>query len=278
MAVLVKINPEEPVLLIDLSYYIFHRFFATQRWYSFRDKEAVENGHMLCDSEEFMNSYKKHFQQDLEKFKKKLAKKTKNPIIFLKDCPRSTIWRNEHIVDYKATRVVSAKMDTRIFMKTYEWIESAMNTTTYIGSCESLEADDLAYLYKNLLRDYNSQQEIYIITNDNDYMQLFDDKCKLYNASLKNICERGKFGCPKKEIRAKILLGDKSDNIKACIPPRYKKNLEEYVSWPEDTLEQFLKAENLYDKYIQNKQLVDFSCIPTSLQSAFQSSYKIVSA
>jgi 5'-3' exonuclease len=275
----IQIRSQEPVLLVDLSYYIFHRFFATQRWFSFQDKEMIENGHVICDQDVFMNAYKKHMLQDLDKFRKKIAHKTKNPIIFLKDCPRSTIWRNTMIEDYKSNRVLSNKMDVRIFSKTYEWIESELKNTTYLASMEQLEADDLAYLFKELLRKHNPQQEIRIISNDNDYFQLYDSSCIIYNASLKNIKDRCKYGCPAKEKRLKILTGDKSDNIKPCLTVKYKKYLEELLDRSEDSLETFLKEQDsslvLFQKYTENKSLVDLSCIPSAYQDRFYTTYTI---
>lgn len=269
----IQISPKESVLLVDLSYYIFHRFFATQRWFSFRDKEIVENGNVVCDREDFMNAYKKHFLQDLDKFRKKIANKTRNPILFLKDCPRSTIWRNDHIQDYKSNRVISNKMDTRIFTKTYEWLETLSNTV--ILNVENLEADDLAYLTKCMIRDKNSHQELRIISNDNDYFQLYDSTCIIYNASLKNIKDRCKYGCPMKEKRLKILMGDKSDNIKTCLPAKYKKNIEDYLNQPESEFETLLKEQGILDKYLENKHMVDLSSIPTDYQNRFYSKYFI---
>jgi len=265
----------EPVLMIDMSYYIFHRFFATQRWFSFQDKEAVDQGHTLCDRDDFMTAYKKHFLQDLEKFGKKIANKTKNPILFLKDCPRSAIWRNEHVNDYKSTRILSNKMDTRIFNKTYEWVESTLDKSCQIMSIDNLEADDLAYLFKVALRSNNPRQEIRIISNDNDYFQLYDDSCIIYNASLKNIKERCKYGCPQKEKRLKILLGDKSDNIKPCMPSKFKKHIPDCLKWSEEALYTFLQENELYEKFCNNKKLVDLSCIPDMYQDRFFNKYRI---
>lgn len=274
----ISIHSGEPVIVIDLSYYIFHRFFATQRWYSFRDKNAVENASSLCENQPFMDAYKKHFLQDLDKFRKKLAKKTKNPIIFLRDCPRSSIWRNEHIQDYKATRVVSNKLDSRIFTYTYEWLEETLvaSKQATVAYVDNLEADDMAYLFKKSLRQVNPTQEIIIISNDNDYFQLYDDKCIIYNASLKNIKDRCKYGCPQKEKRCKILLGDKSDNIKPCLPTKYKSQIQTYLDMDDSAFQQFLIESQIQDKYRVNQRLVDLSYIPASLQEKCNEAYIIV--
>ena len=65
---------------------------------------------------------------------------------------------------------------------------------------------------KNLLKRY-----IYILANDNDYLQVCNNNIKLINgigkiiSSIQNDLLYGN-----KYLLSKILLGDKSDNIKCC--------------------------------------------------------------
>lgn len=275
MTTTLSFSPGSPILMVDLSYYIFHRFFATQRWYGFQNKEAEAN--KLTGDEAFMTAYKKHFCQDMLKFAKKLASKTTNPVVLLKDCMRSNIWRNEYHSGYKEGRTVSDKMDTGIFQKTYEWLASKP-FDHYLISVDRLEADDLAYLMKNKIRNVpqssTAPTPIIIITNDNDYAQLCDENCKIYNAGLKNIMERFS-GYIATDIKTKILLGDKSDNITPCLSTKHKKLMQTLCEMEANELEEWLKAEGLYDKYLQNRMLVDMSYIPQNLQEEFHEVFTI---
>lgn len=267
-------SSKSPILMVDLSYYIFHRFFATQRWYGFQNKDSLHEPENLTTDEVFMNAFKKHFCQDMTKFIKKLASKTTNPIVLLKDCMRSAIWRNDYYSSYKEGRIVSNKMDTRIFQKTYEWLQGKP-FENYLISMDRLEADDLAYLMKCKIRSSDSEARIIIISNDNDYAQLCDNNCQIYNAGLKNIQDRNS-GSIAKDIRTKILLGDKSDNIPPCISAKQKKLVGELCALDERALEEWLKTENLFEKYNNNRILVDMTCIPTHLQDEFHKHVSLV--
>jgi hypothetical protein len=57
------------IILIDSSYYVFHRYFATYRWFSFQNIDvSVDN---IVNNEVFINAFYKHINNDIKKLCKK---------------------------------------------------------------------------------------------------------------------------------------------------------------------------------------------------------------
>ena len=89
-------------LLIDGSYYIFYRYHALIQWWKHANSD-VPLPDNPCDSEEFIEKFKKIFISKISEIKKKL--KLKNPMIMVaQDCPRENIWRNKIFPHYKKQR------------------------------------------------------------------------------------------------------------------------------------------------------------------------------
>ena len=144
----------------------------------------------------------------------------------------------------------------------------------YIFKYNKLEADDIVAITKNYIRKKYPESSIYIITNDQDYLQLSDENTKLFNLKFKNLLDNKKvFREADKNLFYKIVLGDKSD----CIPPILTgcgpKTTEKYYL-NKDLFEITLKKQNAYDKYILNKKLVSFSEIPDELVNGFLNTFK----
>lgn len=259
------------MLLIDTSYYIFHRYFATLRWYGFQRTLTEADQGTLCDDRVFIEAYFKHLRQDLVKFRKKLGTK-QSSVFFLRDCPQATIWRNACYDAYKSGRVVSNKLDGRIFQQTYAWLNEHHPGTMLAQEC--LEADDLAYLVKKHIRAVCPEVRLVFLTNDNDYLQLCDDGALCVNASLKNIQTRCKYGgAAGIEKRAKILLGDRSDAIGSCMTQEVKKThaLASLLALAEPELIEVLQRTSLkaYEQYLRNRTLIDMDYIPAEHQIRF---------
>jgi 5'-3' exonuclease len=276
-----RFNPDEPVVLIDTSYYIFYRYFATLRWYAFQptfvksDATGEGGSATYCDDPVFMAAYYKHWTADIAKFRKKLAGKN-STVVYLLDCPQETIWRNAFHQGYKGGRKLSASLDTRIFQKTYQWLGESAAASQMVRSAY-LEADDLAYLVAKALRAVVPEVRLVFLTNDNDYLQLCDERAICVNAALKNLQSRCVYGGQAAvEKRAKILLGDSSDAIPACF--RKKDPLvPSLLEMPEAELIACLQKTSLkaYEQYVRNRLLIDMDYIPEEHQARFQSEWRV---
>ena len=151
----------------------------------------------------------------------------------------------ENIKPYKGTRLESHKKNNfnsfNIFnyMKTtfIPTIKDNNNNTIKIIHCSKCEADDIigqlsVYLDTHLNKQVSevsglsvlsgttktqNQKKIYILANDNDYLQVCNKNIKLINGIGKIISgDKGDNYYGDKYLISKILLGDKSDNIKSC--------------------------------------------------------------
>lgn len=246
-------------LVIDTSYYIFYRYFATARW-------ASQAG--VTEREQILAAFERHFHADLKNWQA-----TGAAIYFCLDCPREEIWRNEIFPDYKKNRVTSAAFDTDAFPKIYSILEEQIEGI-HICKGERLEADDCAYLIvSELLRA--GTIEITVITNDNDYLQM-DDRVKIQNMqgedirarALKKLNARNAAEC----LLMKILMGDKSDEIPPVCPGIGPKTAEKLVAMSESDRMAFLAKKagislELAAAAVEvNRTIISFEKIPESLR------------
>jgi 5'-3' exonuclease len=132
---------------------------------------------------------------------------------------------------------------------------------------EEAEADDIiGWIHRQLPNTSKT-----IITNDNDYLQLADDKTLLLNLQRKNIAERGT-GDAREDLTRKILAGDPSDNIAGVVSVKRAATLAA-MSYEEmlHTLEQEGKLED----YRANERLIDMRMIPSDVEAAIGVKVKI---
>lgn len=292
----VPISNISNLLIIDTSYYIFHRYYATLKWYTYYiqrtqtqfvdsdedtepvlvEKKTIDYANIHKDTA-FVEFFKKHFLQDLEKLKKRWKVSSAN-ILFCKDCSRDTIWRNSHHNNYKGTRIVGSTFNGEIFPIFYTFIAS--NYTCV--SLPQLEADDVVYLTVNRLMPLVGERlftkEIIVITNDNDYLQMRRTDLHLYNliGTGVNLETRSK-GTPEYDLLLKVICGDLSDNILAIAPKIGKKTGEKLANMTESERNAWIAAKGAacVCAYENNKRLVDFRNIPSDLQNAFYDKYNI---
>lgn len=257
----ITLQKEKPLILIDASYYVFYRFFATTKWYNIQKKTYTE--------EEFNNAFLKHLLSDIKKITKKWKTIIDN-VVFCLDCPRSKIWRNEYFTEYKSTRITNTNFNQNIFNVFYKYIKDKNINTI---NCNKLEADDIVYLTHNSVKnDFNN---IIIITNDNDYLQLTNTNTEIVNMQFKNIMSRTKLTTTKSILAFKALLGDKSDNI-----PKVGSgiNKETAIKMANDKvmLKNWLDKNNLNENFEFNLKLISFEYIPIELQKNFNNLYKFI--
>ena len=148
---------ENPILFIDMSYYIFYRFYALRNWYK-RSQETELDVENVMENELFIKKYQKIFIENIKKIQKKHNLENAL-IIFAKDCRRYNIWRNEYYSDYKKSRDDKNKRFNKdIFIYTYENIvPELLKQNIDIVTLDNAEADDVIAILKKKIREkYNN--------------------------------------------------------------------------------------------------------------------------
>lgn len=256
---------ENPILFIDMSYYIFYRFYALRNWYK-RSQETELDVENVMKNELFIKKYHKLFIENIKKIQKKHHLENAL-IIFAKDCRRYNIWRNKYYAEYKQNRDDKKKtFNPEIFIYTYDQIVpqlTELNIKTL--EAENAEGDDIIATLKKKFRKKYEELPIYIITNDHDYLQLFDNNTYIYNLQGLNL--RTKSRGEEIDLKLKILQGDTSDNITSIF--HKKMSLTRILEMINDNeklnkyLEDNEESQKLYDR---NRLLIDFDMIPENIR------------
>jgi 5'-3' exonuclease len=283
-------------IFVDGSYYCFYRYYSLLNWWKNAfPEEPLENP---IENTVFVEKFKKTFVESLQQIPKKLnlikpkprgkhkaAAKTPNEepnitMIIGKDCKRENIWRNNFYDKYKATRpngnsngkTEDGFMGGPFFKMSYEenlFQQSGAETILYHPR---LEADDCIAIYvKKLVEKYPENEcSIYIITSDNDYLQLIRENVHIYNLAFKNLKDSKVFtGNPQKDLKIKTIMGDISDNIPSVFPKCGIKTAIKCVEDPEFFKKKMNDNVAYYEQYLLNDTLVSFDKIPEELVNEF---------
>lgn len=254
------LSKNKPVILIDSSYYVFYRYFATMRWFTFQKKTFDID--TITENEEFIQFFTKHVESDLQKICKKWKTSIEN-LIFCTDCQRCNIWRNDIFPEYKGSRVQNNNFNNKIFNIFSDFVTDKDIKKVWL---ERLEADDIVYLCLKKLK--NKISRIHIITNDNDYLQLASDNVTISNMQFKDITLRGSKN-PQVDLYFKTIFGDKSDNIQRISPTITKEKAQELSNLTEKEIMDWMIENNLYEKFQFNLSLISFEYIPKSYIDEF---------
>lgn len=269
-------------LLLDTSYIIFYRYYALIQWWKIaKSDEELGNPN---ENAEFIEKFEKTFLECIKNIKKKLKiHKEKVCVIAARDCPRTEIWRNEFFGSYKEHRVQDDSfMGGPFFKKVYNEGLLEKAGVNYILKFNNLEADDVIaitkkYIETNKILENNSsikKDYIYIITNDQDYLQLINENTYIYNLKFKELNSTKKsYKDPQKDLLCKIILGDKSDNIPPVFSKCGVKTVDKYLD-NHELLESDLDKYNVREKFIFNRKMIDFREIPNHLVNGFTNEYK----
>jgi 5'-3' exonuclease len=266
----VCVDVSQPVLFIDTSYYIFYRYYAVFNWYKLSQKQAPNVRNIMQD-ETFVKKFDKLFEESLNKF----CKAHKIPygnVVFAKDCMRDHIWRFEFYKEYKKSR--DERLETfngDIFKHAYNKILPKLEEQLGIQSCEHCcsEADDIIAVFTRKVRREFPETQVIIVTNDNDYLQLIDDKTLLVNMKNKEINSR-LIHEPKKQLLIKILLGDKSDNIPPAFPKCGEKRALSLAENKEELESKLASDEDFKAQFELNTLLMDTTCIPDHIKEELE--------
>jgi 5'-3' exonuclease len=267
---IIRLNKNNNIVLVDCSYYIFHRYFATMRWYKFQKDYIEIDVNKNIDNLIFINAFYKHIDNDIKKICK-IWKTNKNNIVLCNDCLRSDIWRNDLYDKYKATRNQKNNFNKHIFSIFNEYIKKLGLQSIH---SDRLEGDDIIYLtHKNIKTKINSK--IIIITNDNDFLQLLDTTVLIYNMQFKELKVRG-YNNANINLLFKAIYGDKSDNIPKIGPGITKEKALIIASLPNNERLKYFSENNLLESFEFNMCLISFEKIPQKYIEIYNTINKIV--
>lgn len=253
-------------VFIDGSYFIFYRYYALIQWWGLSKDTPVGNP---IENEEFIEKFKKMFNSSVKDISKRLKLPVNSIFMVGKDCPRKDIWRNQLHPEYKQTRIGDVNIGP-IFKMVYEekLFENAGIET--ILNCSGLEADDCIALTTKYVNKQYSDANIYIITSDTDYLQLYNNNIHIFNLKYKplnqsNNCNNN----PEKDLFCKTVMGDKSDNIPSIFPkcgPKTALKCYEDHEYFESRLNVNIGSR---ERLKLNQTLIDFNNIPIDLKLSF---------
>ena len=279
----IQVNKNAPIVIIDCSYLVFHRLFATQKWWSFANAASTADPPRL-NNPDFCKAFLKHLNADISKLQKRWglvkgrgASKINAPqnMIFAQDCKRDDIWRMELYPEYKGTRQINVKFDPTAFPTCLTELAKHQEVGgLQIVSHPKLEADDVAALLFKQIRASDPTHPITFITGDHDYLQLKDEHTQIFGLPDKDLYEAGvKKGT--NDLQRKIVQGDSSDNIPPVL--KTKKHVDAFMETPLEERPAFLAGlgPGIKEAFELNTTLMCWSSIPSELTESFNNTWKV---
>ena len=283
------------LILVDSSFTSFYRFFATMRWYQLAHKDEFkkvknDNKYDWLTNDVFREKYKKMYLQSIETVLKNMDDCI---LIFCMDAPQNTLWRHKLIKSksdkdqYKGERPdLEAKYNFKnIFDYTYKkLIPSFIKDKPYPiykMKFPETEADDIIAIICLHLQKTKPDQEIVIVSGDDDFTQLGRKNVGILNYRKNNVVYGDCDDC-EEQLRLKIINGDKSDNIPSIFP-KCKKGEDGWVSLKirkevkesPAKMKQFLDENTIIKKRFKlNEKLIDFKKIPKKIKDPVIKEYK----
>lgn len=270
------------IILIDSSYTSFYRFFATKTWYSMANKEEFKEitdfkNYDWLNNKIFIEKYEKMY---LESIKKLVSTKVFNNsiIIFARDPPQETIWRNKETCGYKDGRQdLTEKHNFKpIFKHTYQnlipkW--TAENENMFEFKQDDIEADDIIALFSKYVKEKYSDKSIYIVSGDEDFLQLGDSQVFFAQYKKKKVFQLTKDEASLALVK-KIVEGDCSDNIPSIFKGLKVKNKKSLIENPDELQQYFNENKDVKKKFLLNQKLIDFNFIPDKYVKKFNKKVK----
>lgn len=265
-------------IYIDASYFIFYRVFALCVWWRNANKDDPLIDPIL--NERFVEKFCTTFVNKIKEIPKKLGlKKEPYKIFVARDCSQKNIWRKALYGEYKAGRNDVKNKEANIgafFALTFEKQLFQQAGIELLYEHDQLEADDCIYLASKKHMEIFPDLKCFVIASDHDYLQLISTQFKLYDLKFKDVStSKTAFEDAAKNLFYKIVLGDKSDNIKPVFQGKKvgPKAIEKYY----ENMELFEKALEENEEFIQtynlNNQLINMALIPDELQYSFYRKY-----
>jgi 5'-3' exonuclease len=252
----------KPILFIDLSYYVFYRYYALVNWYKLSQTEPLDIDD-IANNTLFLQKFEKMFLENFKKLKRKFGVTSDNNVILAKDCARDSIWRMDIYPNYKSTRATCNRdFNSYVFTYTYNTILSKLSDVRVLYE-DRVEADDIIGTLVFKIRTMgHANAKLYVVTNDMDYLQLGDINTHIENMRGVDLKSKG-HGLPHIDLMYKIIIGDTSDNIPPVFKRCFKKNALEFAKDSEALESALVKAGPVAQAQFKlNKTLVDMHEIP----------------
>jgi 5'-3' exonuclease len=268
------------IILIDTSYTLFHRYFATLRWLSLANndlyKEHInDKDYNWQENPIFIEKYEKLYLESIGKLVGKRIFKDAI-IIFCMDTPKEQVWRTEIKCDYKGDRFDMSKKTN--FGPTFKYAYNTIipnilkNDNRYKLRINKLEADDIiAVICKNLENQLDTN--IYLVSGDEDFLQL--GRPNLFFVNFKNKKPR-QLSVEEAQLalHKKVLLGDKSDCIKTIFPQKFPSKTKKTLVESIEAFNDFIKEKkDIETKYNENNKLINFNFIPENYKKLIIEEY-----
>jgi 5'-3' exonuclease len=223
----IKLANNSALLIVDVSYYTYARFFATRIWFlNSHNRDEIDMNQDWTKNTEFMEVFKRLFFKNINNILS-ANNISKSNVLFAVDSVFTNNWRLALNKDYKLTRKDSHVRNQFNSWDIFRIVKEELLPSTYssnkILEVDGLEGDDIIALLVRELKKIdptsttNRSMKYYILANDKDYIQICNDRTILIDATGRNISDKVLTDCTNLEyLIKKILMGDKSDNIKAC--------------------------------------------------------------
>lgn len=259
---MIKINPNRTIALIDLSSYVFYRYFAIQKWIKISGTELA--------NDELLAKFDALFEDNIKKISKKLKIDFSN-MILARDCQRSNIWRNDIHPDYKGNRT-QYQDSPMIFKHTYDTIIPRMQEKYKLQylTVPRAEADDIIAVIHDHIRASlpAPNPDIYIMTADTDFLQIQHPNTHIADFQFKDLAAKLTPEKLEHYLLTKIIAGDKSDNIPPIdqkIGPATALKLAKDPALLEARLQ---KSHLIRDTFKRNQTLISFKHIRDDIRAS----------
>lgn len=252
----------QPILFVDLSYYSICLYYKVKHYLSYQGIQPDEETPGLSIPE-FKEKFDELFHKNIQQFigKREHSIPDSN-VFFVKDSVEHT-WRDDLHTTYKGNRAPLQLFDATVLEHC-----SQMAKEWNLLSLPNTEADDIIGVLHKHIRNKEPQRYIYIITDDNDYLQLLDDYTTISNlkdTKTKTIHHRSE-GNHRVDVIKKALMGDASDNIPQSAP-RIGPKTASRLAWNHEERERRLeKNPSMLSQFEHNLNLIDMDRIPQNIQ------------
>ena len=205
-----------------------------------------------------------------------------NPDYLTLACDGKNLWRKDIYPEYKDNRKANKAqipIDWSLFYQTRDNLmaECARCLPVKTVLLDRIEADDIVAVLTERLHE---TQEIFALTNDKDWHQLFkysgvrifkinDQSKAAYYSADKTFGRTEVTGVdPVKLIQMKILVGDTGDNIPNLKPRLGEKTAEKVIMEYHGNIYAYAMKEGLLEAFERNQRLINLDRIPDEIKDA----------